>query len=40
LKPLQNSIELIVIVDDDEPLREGLSSVLKAAGLGVDFAAH
>jgi two-component system response regulator FixJ len=35
LKPLGQSTEVIVIVDDDEPLREGLGSVLKAAGFSV-----
>jgi FixJ family two-component response regulator len=35
LKPLGTSTEVIVIVDDDEPLREGLGSVLKAAGFSV-----
>ena len=29
-------IGLIAIVDDDEPLREALGSVLKAAGLSID----
>jgi FixJ family two-component response regulator len=28
--------ELIVIVDDDEPLREALGSILKAAGFPID----
>ena len=35
MKPLGKSTEVIVIVDDDEPLREGLGSVLKAAGFSV-----
>jgi FixJ family two-component response regulator len=35
LKALGKSTEVIVIVDDDEPLREGLGSVLKAAGFSV-----
>jgi FixJ family two-component response regulator len=35
LKPLGKSTEVIVIVDDDEPLGEGLGSVLKAAGFSV-----
>jgi FixJ family two-component response regulator len=35
VKPLGKSTEVIVIVDDDQPLREGLGSVLKAAGFSV-----
>jgi FixJ family two-component response regulator len=36
LKHIQNNTGLIAIVDDDEPVREALSSVLKAAGFSVN----
>jgi FixJ family two-component response regulator len=36
LKHIQNNTGLIAIVDDDEPVREALSSVLKAAGFYVN----
>lgn len=33
---MSNKIGIIAIVDDDEPLREALGSVLKAAGYSID----
>jgi FixJ family two-component response regulator len=36
LNPTISKIGIIAIVDDDEPLREGLGSVLKAAGYSID----
>jgi FixJ family two-component response regulator len=33
---VSNKIGIIAIVDDDEPLREALGSVLKAAGYSID----
>jgi FixJ family two-component response regulator len=35
LKPLRNSTNIIAIVDDDEPFREAIGSVLKASGFTV-----
>ena len=36
MKHTQTKIGIIAIVDDDEPLREALGSVLKAAGFLID----
>jgi FixJ family two-component response regulator len=36
VKQTQTKIGIIAIVDDDEPLREALGSVLKAAGFLID----
>ncbi|HUB00843.1 MAG TPA: response regulator [Terracidiphilus sp.] len=35
MKPVRNNARVVVIVDDEEPFREALASVLKAAGLAV-----
>jgi FixJ family two-component response regulator len=36
LNQTQSKTNIIAIVDDDEPLREALGSVLKAAGFAID----
>lgn len=36
MKETLTHIGFIAVVDDDEPLREGLGSVLKAAGFSID----